>query len=355
MAMRKKVGVLTFHRCINYGSYWQARCLVEGLRASGRDAVLLDHRSPTVDRKEWRCALEPRLPERTAANLGLYAIKTRRFLRAVEQLPLSRPFALDAPADLDLYDTVVVGSDEVWNLQHPWYGGRQVFFGSGLKTPRLVSYAASFGNHDASRGLSSQWAHLLRSFTAISVRDANSARLIGEVLNFEPEQVLDPCLQFARHIPSNEQDIDRRYIAIYGHGFPYWFKQMIRRQGAVFGYRLLSIGYANDWTDDACIAAGPRDFARLMASAAAVATNFFHGCVFALHNTKPFVCAPSAYRMNKLRDLCRAVGAERHLIFETTSPASVRDLLAVPPDPAIFDRIAVLRDRSTSYLDAAVD
>ena len=30
-----KVGVLTFHRCINFGSYWQARCLVEGLRSRG--------------------------------------------------------------------------------------------------------------------------------------------------------------------------------------------------------------------------------------------------------------------------------------------------------------------------------
>src|SRR5690349_8232637 len=40
-----KIGVLTFHRCINYGSYWQARCLVDGLRARGHDAVLLDHHS----------------------------------------------------------------------------------------------------------------------------------------------------------------------------------------------------------------------------------------------------------------------------------------------------------------------
>ena len=31
-----KIGVLTFHRCINYGSYWQARSLVEGLRSRGR-------------------------------------------------------------------------------------------------------------------------------------------------------------------------------------------------------------------------------------------------------------------------------------------------------------------------------
>ena len=27
--MSARIGVLTFHRCINYGSYWQARCLVE--------------------------------------------------------------------------------------------------------------------------------------------------------------------------------------------------------------------------------------------------------------------------------------------------------------------------------------
>ena len=30
-----RVGVLTFHRCINYGSYWQARCLVEAIAARG--------------------------------------------------------------------------------------------------------------------------------------------------------------------------------------------------------------------------------------------------------------------------------------------------------------------------------
>ena len=58
-----KIGVLTFHRCINYGSYWQARCLVEGLRARGLDAVLLDHDSPRANRAEWRCAFQPMLSQ----------------------------------------------------------------------------------------------------------------------------------------------------------------------------------------------------------------------------------------------------------------------------------------------------
>jgi hypothetical protein len=36
-----------------------------------------------------------------------------------------------------------------------------------------------------------------------------------------------------------------------------------------------------------------------MARAEAVATNFFHGCVFALLNDTPFVCETSAYRRNR--------------------------------------------------------
>ena len=34
----KKIGILTFHRCINYGAYWQARCLLEHLRSLGHEA-----------------------------------------------------------------------------------------------------------------------------------------------------------------------------------------------------------------------------------------------------------------------------------------------------------------------------
>ena len=93
-----RIGVLTFHRCINYGSYWQARCLVEGLRAQGHEAVLLDHDSAGVRRAELRCALSPTLPRRTRrADLPRYAAKVRRFERDFERLPCSRRFPLDAP------------------------------------------------------------------------------------------------------------------------------------------------------------------------------------------------------------------------------------------------------------------
>ena len=59
-----RLGVLTFHRAINYGSYWQARALVEGLARLGHTADVIDHRSRAVDWKEWRCALAPLCPAR---------------------------------------------------------------------------------------------------------------------------------------------------------------------------------------------------------------------------------------------------------------------------------------------------
>ena len=54
---------------------------------------------------------------------------------------------------MESYDLVVVGSDEVWNLHHPWYGGCSLFYGDGINARRLVSYAASFGNYSAWNGL----------------------------------------------------------------------------------------------------------------------------------------------------------------------------------------------------------
>lgn len=349
-----KVGVLTFHRCINYGSYWQARCLVEGLRSLGHDAELLDHDAPEVRRAEWRCAFQPQLPVRTPrADLPLYAAKARRFLDAFDRLPQSPRFALDRPEDAGAFDTVLVGSDEVWNFRHPWYAYKPIFFGDRLRTRRLASYAASFGNHDADQGMDPAWAAKLERFDALSVRDENSRRLVHHGLNREPALVLDPCLQFPPPPPGPSGE-EAPYLALYGHGFPDWFAARLRGWADANGRRVLSIGYRTEWADEQRIEAGPEEFSALIAGADAVATNFFHGCVFALHHQRPFVCAPSDYRFNKVRDLAGALGAERHLVTADTPASAYDDLLGTDIDPAIGARITAMRAQSNRYLVAAL-
>ncbi|MDQ4139966.1 MAG: polysaccharide pyruvyl transferase family protein [Bacteroidota bacterium] len=149
-----KVGVLTFHRCINYGSYWQARCLAEGIQARGHHVEILDHDSKRVNLLEWTCAFQPVLPTPVPkSDYPLYREKILKFFRIFDSLPLSQRFQLENPAQMENYDVVVVGSDEVWNLSHPWFGGCSLFYGDEVKALRFFYYAASFVNYYSILGL----------------------------------------------------------------------------------------------------------------------------------------------------------------------------------------------------------
>jgi hypothetical protein len=355
MSSARRVGVLTFHRCINYGSYWQARCLVEGLRERGLDAVLLDHQSDRINRVEWRVALNPMAWKANAAlDRPLYRQKTRSFMEAFKDLPLSPPFALEGDDEGDHWDAVLVGSDEVWNLRHPWYGGRTIFWGDGLKTDRLASYAASFGSQSAADGLEGQWADRVRRFDFVSVRDENSRRLVSEALGIDPTIVLDPCLQWAHRIPRGPLPDRGDYVALYGHDFPKWLRTPVRQWASQRGLKLVSIGYRNSWADEQWIEAGPLEFAAFMAGAAAVVTNFFHGCVFSILNGKPFVTAPSDYRSNKVRDLMSLLGTRPHQVTEHTPDTAYEQLLGSPLSSAVAGTLDRLRETSNGYLDAVL-
>jgi hypothetical protein len=349
---RKRIGVLTFHKCINYGSYWQARCLVEGLRALGHDAELLDHDSQCVRRAEAKCALQPKLPKRTPGNeLPRYRAKARKFIDEIARLPLSKRFSLHEPEAAGEYDAIVIGSDEVWNFRHPWYGSKPIFFGDGLKAERLVSYAASFGNHSAWDGMAADWAEKLHRFSAISVRDENSWHLVRGGTGQESELVLDPCLAFP-DARTADVTASSNVAVVYGYSFPSWFAERVRAWADQTGTRLLSIGYSNEWADEQRISAGPAEFAEAMAGARAVITNFFHGCVFAVLNGKPWATVPSDYRSIKIPDLAAVIGAEHRLVDESTSDAELANLLGTPE--GAFGRLEQHRERSEAYLDAAL-
>ena len=349
-----KVGILTFHRCINYGSYWQTRCLAEGLSARGHEVEILDHNCGEIARAELNCALQPKLPTRTPPHeLPSYKSKIRRFASAFRQLPLSRSFPLHQPQAAGRYDAIVVGSDEVWNFRHPWYNGKPLFFGEGLRTERLLSYAASFGNHPAEDGLGDDWSRRLDRFSAISVRDENSRALIRNATGHDPQVTLDPCLQFAEIAKCEARRVGD-YALVYGHSFPAWFGILMRNWADHRRTALVSVGYSTPWADVQLIDAGPLEFARLVAGSKAVATNFFHGSVFALLNGRPWVAAPSDYRSIKLFGLASAVGASERIVSERTDESELGELLATPVQEHVSDRIDSMRGSSGAFLDAAL-
>jgi hypothetical protein len=350
-----KVGVLTFHRCINYGAYWQARCLVEGVRAMGHDAVILDHRSWRVASRELTWGLWPVSPDFIPARDYLqYARKEWAFCRAISRLPRSRPFHLERPASMEHHDLVLVGSDEVWSPKHAWYGTCPIFYGEGVRTARLAAYATSFGGHPASEGIDAVRTARLRSFDAISVRDENSRSIVREAIGRDVPIVLDPCLQFPINAAPAHRASTEPCVVVYGYRFSEPFACAVRQWARTHRLPIVSIGYRNGWADRNWLAAGPDDFANVMAGARAVATNFFHGCVFALRHSTPFVCEMLTDRSIKVQNLTTSVGAERHLMTRESSMADYEERLSQPLDPVISRRVDELRIASAAYLESVL-
>jgi hypothetical protein len=317
----------------------------------GVDARLLDHQDDRVARLELRCAFRPILPAATPrSDFPAYAAKTRSFRAAWESLPLSAPFPLHRPQEMPPCDRIIVGSDEVWNLDHPWYGGAPAFFGQGIDAP-LLSYAASFGNQ--ARPLPASWAAHLDAFSTLSVRDENSRRILTAATGRDPAMVLDPCLLFPPAPPADVEPERHPYLAVYGHNFPAWLSDTVRAEARRRNLRLVSIGYRNDWADEQRLSASPDQFAALVAGSQGVVTNFFHGCVFAILNGKPLVTAPTAYRANKIHGLLAKLGGENALVTAATDAPTYAALLDAPLP--LEARLMQLRHASARYLRAALD
>jgi hypothetical protein len=264
---------------------------------------------------------------------------------------MSPRFDLDHPEALPKYDAIVVGSDEVWNLRHPWFGEKPAFFGGGLPTDRLISYAASFGNFSSWEGIGSPWTDLLARVDHISVRDENSWWMLKNALGIEVPIVLDPALQWAIDPDGPWKGPSSPFALVYGHNFSEEFVNKIRDWSRRRNLPLLSIGYRNDWADDSWLDADPHDFAHAFARSQAVLTNFFHGCIFSLRNQRPFACEKSPYRSIKISGLMELLETESRLV----SPSDPMDGLLDEPIPdATLDRIEALRRASTDYLAQAL-
>jgi hypothetical protein len=348
----KKVGILTFHRCVNYGAYWQVRCFSDYLTRLGFEPQVLDYGWRGHIKSEIKHALRPSrsAPVGDIIRNGIKALKCFRAQQGIRRTP---SFPLHNPPDFSDFDLIAVGSDEVWNLSHPWLGKAPLFFGEKLAPKRLVSYAASFGNYPAANGLSPEAVRRLQRFDRISVRDKNSVELIERNVGRSPTLVIDPCLLAEKLEHPQPAHTGQGYVLVYGTSFLPELISETRAWARARNLRVVSIGYRNDWADELMLTAGPHDFVRMFQNATAVVTTYFHGCVFSLRCTRPFVAQLSKYRSNKVEGLLSAVGA-LHRIYDVEKPGTVEPLLKKAIEPEVLANIAAIRAVSEDYLQTCI-
>jgi hypothetical protein len=188
----KKIGVLTLPLKGNYGGVLQAFALTTFLKKNGYDAILIDRQwniqqsgiSYLIKKVIYHHLLIRKVKSFCAKWINP---KTKKIV-SQEQMNELNDFGFDA---------VVVGSDQVWRVEHTVGVGNNYFL-DFIKNKRTkkISYAASFGKDsvDGDADKLSKIASLLKEFTAISVREESGVKICDEVFNAEAKQVLDPVL-----------------------------------------------------------------------------------------------------------------------------------------------------------------
>ena len=354
-----KVGILTFHDGINYGAFFQVYALQSFLLQHGFQCQVINYKSLGFTLREYKAVLAPwRLPKRriirNVAKLGRKSIKNiaklAKFKMAHRRLHLTkRIFREDTLATL-YFESIVIGSDEVWNFGSDLIGYDPVYFSQGLKAGRIISYAASFGNIKAHEVVPEQLRNALNRIEYVSVRDENSAKIMRAIRKKPVQITLDPCFLVDLE-PEAITPNERGFILIYG-AFSKKMVWQILEYARFVGKKTISAGYNLSWCDISLDTLSPFQWLGYFANCDCVITTMFHGMTFSLLNQREFCMFSTPYRKNKVGNFLSDLGLSNRFVDENES---IKDAFAGEIDYSkINARIETKRCQSEEFLLGAL-
>lgn len=303
-----KTGTITFHAPNNNGSFLQAYALQNVLESQLHiDNEIIDFYSEQQAR-QYSVFRKPHSAGDIGRNLvsllhykGLEKRHQRfddirkKYLKLTKRCTVS-----DEVYDVvSKYDTVICGSDQIWNTEARDYS--DVYFMTGTKK-RKISYAASFGSHVESIN-KQKVKNNISDFSSIAVREEAGKNLLNDVLpEKEVSFVCDPTLlldkSFYDKLISTSYNIKEPYIFLYTINY----NEEILNVAQELSQKLKMPVYAA-FTGYSCVKCkkygikvlydvAPSEFLWLVEHATYTCSNSFHGIVFSIIFEKQF-CRPT--------------------------------------------------------------
>lgn len=296
-----KIGILSMHRIINTGSFLQAYALKKMLERNG-EVSFLDIENPNNIKGMYT----PYSPFwKRKIKLFIWRIKkkdvdyfhSKRWDMFVYELFEELGFGLEYHTSSKGYDLVIVGSDEVFNCtqEDSYWFGDMTFFGEGIESDFIATYAASFGYTTLERlekfQLKTKVANGLDKMLEISVRDGNSKRIVEKLTNKKIYLHLDPVLvyDYSKLMPKRIKD--KNYILIYSYDNRLKEEKYISEiKKFAKGKKLktISVNFYQGWCDKN-IVIHPFEVLSYFQNAEYVITDTFHGAVMSIKFQKQFL------------------------------------------------------------------
>lgn len=297
-----KTGTLTYHFANNYGACLQTFALQQFLINNNIDNIIINYYTHNQQNnnkllKDWNI-------KGTVFNIVRFPFYFKRKLRIkkfdefrYKNLFISNQLISDS---IQLYnylnkidiDTIIVGSDQVWNPNTLDF--EKEYFLKDLKNKYKIGYSVSIGNADIEQ--LEKFQNQINNFTKISVREISTRNKLKRFTDNDIAITLDPTMLLDKDFwykYTSEFDYDNKYILCYFLGRKDFnkFYNCVKKLSKKFNLKIkiITANYGiSAYNKNAILDAGPEDFLTLIRNASMVCTNSFHATAFSIIFNVPF-------------------------------------------------------------------
>ena len=326
------IGILTFHRAINYGAFLQAYSLCKALNQEHDiHAEVIDYSMQSAwdfyDVSKW--SLKKKL--KSFRQLSYRKKQNTAFIKSVNDNKgvFSKEFLVSDDIEKfrngvkSRYDAIIVGSDEVWKVNR-MRGFPNPYFLPGDFGCRKFSYAASFGKSVNLKDDDEQkMRDMLGDFEVLSVRDRLAYDYINRnkpkshvmiscdpsfLYDFKEEisKAVNPLRNGSIKINSSKKTIA---VMVDEHSAKILPGKLGEKYNLVSLYRKWD-GYINVMDVD------PFSWLKIISEADFVISSFFHGVCFSICNNTPILAIGAKGKQHKLGDLLQKTELEGCYILD---------------------------------------
>ncbi|WP_214769013.1 polysaccharide pyruvyl transferase family protein [Exiguobacterium sp. s133] len=297
--MKKKVGVLTFHRSLNYGAVLQAYGLVKSIEKLGYNAEIIDYRNLELEKRDsYKRFYSTKGFVRSAFQIlesPMWFIRRKRFDNFLNKIGKSKEISDINNKISQGYFKIVVGSDQVWNYKVT-DSDKNYLLGETTDHFKKTSYAASFGVSTIPIEKTDMYSKYLKSFNSISVREPAGANIVTEMGLRKPQVVIDPSLlinrnewlELANSSKKKYTKPGRKYLVIYQRAYSKTLVEFAKKLAEINNIEILTINGNPRQPLKATYVqtAGPEEWLDIINNAEYVVTNSFHGVALSLNLNK---------------------------------------------------------------------
>ena len=399
-----KVGILTFHKSINYGAFLQCFSLLNKLVEEHNDIASIEvidycpkfeiekykpsitnyifgssqnkNSVNTVIKNAAKLVLNPKIISQKK-QLNIAFAQSYKYLLLSEKSWVTDDYEEFLKDINKLYDIVIVGSDAIWETKvFPFPNA--YFLSKDIKSLKM-SYAACSGRMDVSMYTESQrefLANQWKSFSYIGVRDEATSDLIQSIdrsiivhhncdptitLNFNKYPQLFDRDQCKAILLKNGIDVCKPIIGLMGGNA---MGKLVRE---LFGnkYQIVSLYYPNRYADVYLPGLTPFEWARMFSFFFITFTRFFHGTIFSLKNGTPTISIDdwklqNSGQKSKLNDLLTRLELEDYYYtdanaYKDEGKARIRKAVIDAEINSQEDRIFCALEKEATYFRSFSD